>query len=223
MEIKMSADFAAQIEAAKERLKTKPIDLDQIRREENEAYFKADMKRAAHNQLGERFAQCTFDNFKRNDNNKLAYGAARRLAGGFKRDKKGLILAGPNGIGKNHLTAAMVNELADQIKSAFYSNITKVKTKICDAFGYSVEEAIESILSKDLICINDLGAERDNDYAKELLFDLVDRLYEDKRCLVITTNLTDEEMFKRYGSRIVSRFFEMCDMVRYADYDHRVN
>lgn len=41
-------------------------------------------------------------------------------------------------------------------------------------------------------------------------------------CLYITTNLTSDEIDKRYGKRILSRLTEMCNFTTINDIDHRM-
>lgn len=178
--------------------------------------------------LGDRFAEKTFENFDVNPKNREALEVCRKFAAEFGPGRKGLLLMGPNGIGKNHLAAAVVNELAKRIYYSYFSNIVSVKNKLMDAIGYGVEGAIGKLLSYDMICINDLGAERapktpgEVDYTQEILFGLIDGAYEDNKTLIITTNMSDAELFERYGKRIVSRLIGMCDVVEYEDFDHRV-
>lgn len=178
--------------------------------------------RGTKDMLGERFAEKTFENFEKNAKNKEALMEAKTLAEKFKPGHRGLLLIGPNGIGKNHLAAAVANEIAKGIRYTYFGSIVSIKNRIMDAFGYSVEGAIDKILSYDLICINDLGAEKDSEWTQEIVFGLIDGAYEDKKTIIITTNLKDVELFKRYGKRIISRLMEMCNVVEYEDRDHRI-
>jgi DNA replication protein DnaC len=195
-------------------------------RKEDEEFLVNDFKRATSFMLGEQFKDCTFDNLResydsqRGFDNRAAKEAAKRFAKDYKG--KGLLFSGPNGIGKNHLAAAIVSELSKRYVSAYFGSITKIKTKICDAFDTGVEDAIQTLLGYDVVVINDLGAEKDTDWTLEFLFDFVDRIYESKKPIVITTNLDADSLFKRYGSRIVSRILGMCEVVKYKDYDHRL-
>jgi DNA replication protein DnaC len=196
--------------------------MEEKRREEFFSGLKKSMKKSLGIMLGSRFKDCTFENFGVNKNNKRAYVACMSFADGFSSDRKGLILAGPVGIGKNHLAAAIANELIKRMIRTYFGSITKIKTKICDAFGVGVDDALDSILAHDVVVINDLGTERDTEFAKELLFDLIDRLYENSKPIIITTNLSDEELFAKYGPRIMSRLIGMCDAIYYEDEDHRM-
>jgi len=57
--------------------------------------------------IGERFTQCTFENFEVTNSNREAYEACRRLAAG---GKQGVVIRGSPGLGKTHLLVALMKE-----------------------------------------------------------------------------------------------------------------
>lgn len=67
--------------------------------------------------------------------------------------------------------------------------------------------------SVKLLIIDDLGAERSTDYALEKVYGIIDNRYRAKKPLILTTNLTLQQMQEatdiRYA-RIYDRIFEMC-------------
>ena len=64
-----------------------------------------------------------------------------------------------------------------------------------------------------LVIFDDLGAERGTDYALEKVYNIIDERYRKKLPMILTTNLTLDEMKEetdiRY-SRIYDRIFECC-------------
>jgi DNA replication protein DnaC len=173
--------------------------------------------------IGPRHADCTFENFEVNDNNRAALERCRLLADTFERGCKGVLLCGTNGIGKNHLAAATAKEVAFGERNVFYGSITAIKNRIYDAMDGSLSGAVDTILHASLICINDLGAEQDTQFGRELMFHLIDRMYEKKSVLLATTNiLRDSDLGKRYGDRVLSRLLGMCDVLVFDDEDHRI-
>lgn len=203
------AAYLAEMEAEKKRV--------------SDEWWRADFKRAADFLLGDKFKDCTFDNFTENANNQKAKAACVKLAQDFKPGAKGLMLIGNNGIGKNHLAAAIVNALCKKMYRCYYGSITKIKNGFYDAmYDAGVEHAIEKLMGYDLIVINDLGTENDTNFGKELMFQLMDGAYEAKKAIVVTTNLTDDELEEKYHPRILSRLIGLCDPIRYEDYDHRL-
>ena len=64
-----------------------------------------------------------------------------------------------------------------------------------------------------LLIIDDLGAERGTDFALEKVYDIIDSRYRAKLPVILTTNLSMDELKQatdiRYA-RIYDRIFEMC-------------
>jgi DNA replication protein DnaC len=69
---------------------------------------------------------------------------------------------------------------------------------------------LERLSAVDLLHIDDVGAENRTDWALEQLYTIVNTRYEERRSIVLTTNLTHDELAEQVGERIVSRLVEMC-------------
>ncbi len=69
---------------------------------------------------------------------------------------------------------------------------------------------LERLSAVDLLHIDDVGAENRTDWALEQLYTIVNTRYEERRSIVLTTNLNHEELAEQVGERIVSRLVEMC-------------
>jgi DNA replication protein DnaC len=69
---------------------------------------------------------------------------------------------------------------------------------------------MESLASVDLLHIDDLGAERSNEWVLEQLYSIINTRYEDERSIILTTNLTEEQLREQIKERTVSRLVEMC-------------
>lgn len=72
---------------------------------------------------------------------------------------------------------------------------------------------LSNLNSAQLIIFDDLGAERGTDYTLEKVYNIVDSRYRKRLPMILTTNLTIEQMKDeqdiRY-SRIYDRIFESC-------------
>ncbi|HEU0249931.1 MAG TPA: ATP-binding protein [Solirubrobacteraceae bacterium] len=69
---------------------------------------------------------------------------------------------------------------------------------------------LERLSAVDLLHIDDVGAENRTDWALEQLYTIVNTRYEERRSIVLTTNLTHDALAEQVGERIVSRLVEMC-------------
>ena len=83
---------------------------------------------------------------------------------------------------------------------------------------------MDSLNNFPLLVLDDLSAERQTEYMLEIVFNVIDARYRAKLPLIVTTNLTREELMipadVRY-KRIFSRLFEMCTPIEVAGADRR--
>jgi len=76
----------------------------------------------------------------------------------------------------------------------------------------------------DLLILDDFGMERQTDYAREQVFNIIDGRYLTKRPLIITTNLSLQEMKTTTDlaqKRIYDRVLEMCVPVFFSGESQR--
>ena len=85
---------------------------------------------------------------------------------------------------------------------------------------------IDSIGRYDLLILDDLGVERNTSYAMEQMFQVVDRRYRSCKPLIVTTNLSLEQMKNAPDvehSRIYGRILEYCAPILFSGKDMRKN
>ena len=128
---------------------------------------------------------------------------------------QGLLLWGPVGTGKSYAAAVIANELLDRRNSVVMTSFIKILKEV-GTFD-SDSGKTEKINQSKLLIIDDLGAERGTDYTLERVYDIIDGRYRSNRPIILTTNLTMEQMKNcediRYN-RIYDRIFEMCYPVK---------
>ena len=73
-------------------------------------------------------------------------------------------------------------------------------------------------MSYDLLILDDLGAERNSEFAMQNVFDVINRRWESGKPMIITTNLTLEQMREAERvdmnkQRIYDRILDICKPV----------
>jgi DNA replication protein DnaC len=66
----------------------------------------------------------------------------------------------------------------------------------------------------DLFVLDDLGAERANDFAMEELERIIEWRHADRRAVAVATKFTGQGIVARYGDRIISRWAQQCRSVQ---------
>ena len=105
----------------------------------------------------------------------------------MKRNHIGCLFWGPVGTGKSFIAGCIANEL---LKQEVMVKMTNFNTIIDDIFPLADKtEYINALASYQLLIIDDLGVERNSEYALGIIFSVIDRRIRSGRPLIIATNL----------------------------------
>ncbi len=178
--------------------------------------------------IPKKFKNATFSNYDPMDNPE----ALRKVIEFTKNfpSNKGLLLTGPVGTGKTHLATAIANNLISKLYSVYFGNVVDVMSFIKSTYSkdssITEDEAINIMTDQvDLFIIDDLGKENNTEYTLSMLYQLINRVYENEKTIVITTNESSRNLTAKLGERgqaIVSRITEMCDPVIFKGEDWRL-
>lgn len=130
----------------------------------------------------------------------------------FRKDGRGLLLYGSVGTGKTYYAACIANRLIDKGYTVHMTNFSRLINQIQGTFE-GKNQIVDSLNRYSLLIIDDLGAERTSEYMQEQVFNIVDSRYRSGLPMIVTTNLTGEELKnpKDIGfSRIYDRILERC-------------
>lgn len=163
-----------------------------------------------------RFKDATFDNFiAKTPKQKAALKACRAFAENFKslkEDKGGLILMGTVGTGKTHLSVAIGLDLLRQDLSVKYLTIGRLIRGVRESWNdrEKTEEQIYSNLSYkfELLIIDEIGVQNCTDNERNILFEVINGRYEDKRPTILVSNLNPTDLTAMVGQRIMDRIAE---------------
>ena len=141
----------------------------------------------------------------------------------FYKAGKGLLFYGAVGTGKTFLSACIVNALIEQGRPCLCTNFARITNTIQSRFE-GRQEYLDGMNRFDLLVIDDLAAERDTEFMGEIIMNIIDTRYRTGKPIIVTTNLTANELRNPTNirrARIFSRLFEMTMMVEVNGPDRR--
>ena len=149
----------------------------------------------------------------------------RRYAFGFTEKSENLLFSGDTGLGKTFLSACIARTVADRGYSVVYESAGHLFTNLERAKFSGDESAREDIRKYnqcDLLIVDDLGTEMPGQFTTAALYSLInDRLLSCKP-MIVSTNLTSEDLSRRYSPQIVSRLRGSFRRVAFIGEDIRV-
>lgn len=167
----------------------------------------------------------TFENA--DGSNEKIINAARNYVANFSEFRgngKGLLLFGTVGTGKTYIAACIANALIDKGYPVLMTNFARIANTVSGMFE-GKQEYYDSLNRFPLLILDDLSAERKTEYMQEIVFNVIDSRYRAGLPLIVTTNLTSEEL--KHPSdisyqRTFSRLLEMCLPVKVEGKDKRL-
>ena len=123
----------------------------------------------------------------------------------MKKKATGLIFWGDVGTGKTFLAACIANALTDQGVKVMMTNFSRILNDLTDFKERNAR--LDELNRYDLLILDDLGAERCTDFVLEQIFSVIDTRYRSQKPMIVTTNLTMEEM-KNPANRSLARIYD---------------
>lgn len=142
------------------------------------------------------------------------------------RSSRSILMMGGTGLGKTHLSSAVARRIIEQGKDVFYTGAIKLFSNFEDqrfkaTYSSEVTESIERYFDCDLLIIDDLGTEMINQFSVSTLYNLLNDRLSRRRPTIVNTNLTKEEIQKKYTDRITSRMFGEFQLLFFMGTDIR--
>ena len=140
----------------------------------------------------------------------------KSYAENFKPGANSFFFTGGTGLGKTHLSLAVMNKVTEKGFSVFYGsadNIIKQMEK--ERFGRSNGDIEEEIENADLLIIDDLGTEFRTAFSETAVYQIINNAILNSKPMIISSNLSITELEERYGQRVVSRLnsFEVINFI----------
>lgn len=164
--------------------------------------------------MDKKYREVTFDKYEVREENKKVFEMAKKYADRFQdmyKKNQGLLLYGPVGTGKSFTAACIGNYLLDNAKPVIMTSFVKI---LQDIWENDIEAEYITILnSASLLIVDDLGTERETDYALEKVYNIIDSRVRANKPMIITSNLELNDMMECEDirkKRIYDRILECC-------------
>ena len=217
-EIKVKVMCSCKI---KEKEEKKRIEENREKQDRLERLFKNSL-------MDSKFRKETFKNWDKQKGSRTYYNIGLKYCRNFKTIRSeglGMMLQGRPGNGKTYLSNCIANYLLDTFTPVISISINNLLDRLKQSYskwGQEGEsELIKSITRADLIILDDLGTENPTEWAISKVYSIIDAIYRAKKCLIVSTNYSLQQLRDQYGDRTISRLEEMCTTITIRDKSFR--
>lgn len=141
------------------------------------------------------------------------------------KNSQSILMMGGTGLGKTHLSSAVAYEVIEKGNDVFYTGaidlFSQFEIQRFKSYNNEPNEIIERYFESDLLIIDDLGTEMINQFSVSTLYNLLNDRLSRKKPTIVSTNLSQDEIMKKYTDRITSRMFGEYKIVFFAGTDIR--
>ena len=191
-------------------------------RKPKEAYFAPDKAAIFGRDRHPAECDCMRDWTFENDNGRNPQtGLARRYVEHWedmRTDNIGCLFWGGVGTGKSYLAGCIANALMEKEIPVRMTNFALILNDLAASFE-GRNEYISRLCRYPLLILDDFGMERGTEYGLEQVFNVIDSRYRSGKPLIVTTNLTLDDLHNPEDtahSRIYDRLLSMCVPVRFT-------
>ena len=136
----------------------------------------------------------------------------------MRTDNIGCLFWGGVGTGKSYLAGCIANALMEKEIPVRMTNFALILNDLAASFE-GRNEYISRLCRYPLLILDDFGMERGTEYGLEQVFNVIDSRYRSGKPLIVTTNLTLDDLHNPEDtahSRIYDRLLSMCVPVRFT-------
>jgi DNA replication protein DnaC len=204
--------------------------------------------------IPKRYEHCDFESFSTDIGSaqqQQSLQNAKLKVQGFLRDypaaEKGMLLIGPSGVGKTHLSVAALKELIRRGHGGLFCDYRELLKEIQASYNPASESTemaiLEPVRTVEILVLDDLGASKPSDWVRDIVGIVLNARYNENKTTIITTNYLDnpqaegeatrlpngrlvaaireDSLEQRIGTRMRSRLYEMCRSVEVDAPDFR--
>ncbi|WP_312653190.1 ATP-binding protein [Proteiniclasticum sp.] len=140
----------------------------------------------------------------------------------FRNTQSNLLFFGSPGTGKTFLSSCIAKELLDAGHLVVYRTADGLIQNLKEVKFHENVELLDLLLNCDLLIIDDLGTELTTEFSKVELFNFLNAKLLRKKKMIISTNLTLENLKNKYDERIYSRLVGDFNIYKFLGEDLRI-
>jgi DNA replication protein DnaC len=184
--------------------------------------------------IPKRYEHCDLRNYEgHNESQKKAKVIASKFVHEYPLVDVGLLFLGPCGVGKTHLSVAILKSLVMEkmVSCLFYDFrelIREIQNSYNPAAGTSEIKILSPVLETDILVLDELAASKPTAWVSDTVSYIINSRYNEKKITIFTSNFLDdppkpgdERLVDRIGQRLRSRLYEMCKDVVITAEDYR--
>lgn len=122
-----------------------------------------------------------------------------------------VLLMGGTGLGKTHLSSAVAKRVIERGYDVFYTGAVDLFSQFeyqrFKSYYQDENETVQRYFDCDLLIIDDLGTELINQFSVSTLYNLINSRISRKKPVIVSTNLSKNDIMQKYTDRITSRMF----------------
>jgi DNA replication protein DnaC len=162
--------------------------------------------------VGKKFVCCGFDNYVGEKSKQLVIDAADQAPLPW------MYIFGPTGCGKTHLAIAIIRYLFEseriykdgKARTVIFANVAEMLFDIrhtydAGKFGDKEWDHMNKYNRADILIFDDLGAERQNDWAVDIIYRIIYHRYKEGLCTITTSNFDPGKIETIHGAPVASR------------------
>lgn len=157
----------------------------------------------------------------------------------FPEVPRGLLFAGPCGVGKTHLSVAILKSLIlEKYASGRFIDEAELLRRLQFSYGpnspETERELLAPLMNVDVLVWDDLGTGRPTEWVAETIRMVLNHRYTYNKQTILSTNwplvserktavaTSEQSLAERIGQRLFSRIMEMCEIVEIQGPDARI-
>lgn len=182
-----------------------------------------------------RYSECTLQSYKPakgNGSQLLAFNYAFRLVREYPSVDRGLLFMGTCGVGKTHLSVAILRSLVEKGVSCLFYEFGTLLKEIQHSYNPASQtselKVLAPVFEAEVLVLDELGALRPTDWVRDTIMQIINARYNERKLSIFTTNYlderrspSDETLTEKVGIRVRSRLYEMCSTIVIEGEDYR--